>query len=316
MRSETRTASVPIIMLTGADCESDKVTGLEAGVDDYLIKPFSPRELLARIKAVMRRCAPQHADMVVEIAACKLDPASRRIVGAGQDIELGALEFRMLRFFMTHPGRVYSRAQLLDEIWGNSVYVEERTVDVHIRRLRQALEPTGHKGLLGDRARGRVTASAATCPSRPAPPAARPVLPLRTTLRLPRDIGVHATEYLAALPGRNWKSNMRNAFSALVIASSFALLVPDNRTQAVARADTAFRSRPIAGRSIARARRSRHAFAGSIEADSSSRGSSRSVSSASSCSTPAPGLNDRCGVGIVRLRNGHWRAAPTTSRHT
>jgi two-component system, OmpR family, phosphate regulon response regulator PhoB len=148
MRSETRTAGIPIIMLTGRDCESDKITGLEAGVDDYLIKPFSPRELLARIKAVMRRCAPQHADMVVEIAGLRLDPASRRIIGAGQDIELGALEFRMLRFFMTHPGRVYSRAQLLDEIWGNNVYVEERTVDVHIRRLRQALEPTGHKGLL------------------------------------------------------------------------------------------------------------------------------------------------------------------------
>ena len=141
LRAETRTMAVPIILLTGRDGESDKITGLEAGVDDYLIKPFSPRELLARIKAVMRRCAPQHADMVVEIAGLKLDPASRRIVGDGQDIELGALEFRMLRFFMTHPGRVYSRAQLLDEIWGNSVYVEERTVDVHIRRLRKTLEP-------------------------------------------------------------------------------------------------------------------------------------------------------------------------------
>jgi two-component system phosphate regulon response regulator PhoB len=148
LRAEARTLGIPIIMLTGRDHESDKVTGLEAGVDDYLIKPFSPRELLARIKAVMRRCAPQHADMVVEIAGLRLDPASRRITGNGQDIELGALEFRMLRFFMTHPGRVYSRAQLLDEIWGNNVYVEERTVDVHIRRLRQALEPAGHKGLL------------------------------------------------------------------------------------------------------------------------------------------------------------------------
>lgn len=148
LRSESRTLGVPIIMLTGRDCESDKITGLEAGVDDYLIKPFSPRELLARIRAVMRRCAPQHADMVVEIAGLRLDPASRRICGGGRDIELGALEFRMLRFFMTHPGRVYSRAQLLDEVWGNNVYVEERTVDVHIRRLRQALEPTGHKGLL------------------------------------------------------------------------------------------------------------------------------------------------------------------------
>jgi two-component system, OmpR family, phosphate regulon response regulator PhoB len=148
LRSESRTHAIPIILLTGRDGESDKITGLEAGADDYLIKPFSPRELLARIKAVMRRCAPQHADMVVEIAGLRLDPASRRIVGNGQDIELGALEFRMLRFFMTHPGRVYSRAQLLDEIWGNNVYVEERTVDVHIRRLRQALEPTGHKDLL------------------------------------------------------------------------------------------------------------------------------------------------------------------------
>ena len=148
LRAEQRTAAVPIILLTGRVEESDKITGLEAGADDYLVKPFSPRELLARIKAVMRRCAPQHSDMVVEIAGLKLDPASRRIVGGGQDIELGALEFRMLRFFMTHPGRVYSRAQLLDEIWGNNVYVEERTVDVHIRRLRQALEPTGHKDLL------------------------------------------------------------------------------------------------------------------------------------------------------------------------
>src|SRR3954471_3606674 len=148
LRAESRSQAVPIILLTGRDAESDKITGLEAGADDYLIKPFSPRELLARIKAVMRRCAPQHADMVVEIAGLKLDPASRRIVANGGDIELGALEFRMLRFFMTHPGRVYSRAQLLDEIWGNNVYVEERTVDVHIRRLRQALEPTGHKGLL------------------------------------------------------------------------------------------------------------------------------------------------------------------------
>jgi two-component system phosphate regulon response regulator PhoB len=148
LRSESRTAAVPIILLTGRVTESDKITGLEAGADDFIAKPFSPRELLARIKAVMRRCAPQHADMVVEIAGLKLDPASRRIVGNGRDIELGALEFRMLRFFMTHPGRVYTRAQLLDEIWGNNVYVEERTVDVHIRRLRQALEPTGHKDLL------------------------------------------------------------------------------------------------------------------------------------------------------------------------
>jgi two-component system phosphate regulon response regulator PhoB len=142
------TSQTPVILLTAKSEELDRVIGLEIGADDYVTKPFSPRELLARIKAVLRRCAPQHSDMVVEIAGLRLDPASRRITGNGQDIELGALEFRMLRFFMTHPGRVYSRAQLLDEIWGNNVYVEERTVDVHIRRLRQALEPTGHKDLL------------------------------------------------------------------------------------------------------------------------------------------------------------------------
>jgi two-component system phosphate regulon response regulator PhoB len=148
LRSQDSTIGIPIILLTGRDSESDRITGLEAGADDYLVKPFSQRELLVRIKAVMRRCSPQHADLVAEVAGLRLDPASRRIVGNGQDIELGALEFRMLRFFMTHPGRVYSRAQLLDEIWGNSVYVEERTVDVHIRRLRQVLEPSGHKGLI------------------------------------------------------------------------------------------------------------------------------------------------------------------------
>jgi two-component system phosphate regulon response regulator PhoB len=180
LRSEPRTRAVPIILLTGRDGESDKITGLEAGADDYLIKPFSPRELLARIKAVVRRCSPQHADMVVEIAGLRLDPASRRIVGCGRDIDLGALEFRMLRFFMTHPGRVFSRAQLLDEIWGNNVYVEERTVDVHIRRLRQALEPTGHKDLL-ETVRGvgycfRRDLPAEAPLRQPALPAAQPVL--------------------------------------------------------------------------------------------------------------------------------------------
>ena len=143
-----RFAKMPFVFLTALSDRDNELKGRQLGADDYVTKPFSPRELLARIKTVLRRCAPQHADMVVEVAGLKLDPASRRITGSGQDIELGALEFRMLRFFMTHPGRVYSRAQLLDEIWGNNVYVEERTVDVHIRRLRQALEPTGHKELL------------------------------------------------------------------------------------------------------------------------------------------------------------------------
>src|SRR4051794_28104894 len=148
LRSESRTVAVPIILLTGRDGESDKITGLEAGADDYIIKPFSPRELLARIKAVMRRCAPQLTDDVVEIAGLKVDPAAHRVSGGGNEIDLGVTEFRMLHFFMTHPERVYSRAQLLDEVWGDHVFVEERTVDVHIRRLRQALAPTGHDRLI------------------------------------------------------------------------------------------------------------------------------------------------------------------------
>ena len=179
LRAESRSAAVPIILLTGRDGESDKITGLEAGADDYLVKPFSTRELLARIKALMRRCAPQHADIAVEIAGLRLDPASRRIVADGQAIELGALEFRMLRFFMTHPEHVYSRAQLLDAIWGANVYVEERTVDVHIRRLRQALEPTGHKDLL------ETVRSVGYCFRRDFPLAAPPRLPV---LQRARDL--------------------------------------------------------------------------------------------------------------------------------
>ena len=148
LRSDHRTARVPAIILTARSRESERIAGLEAGADDFMTKPFSPRELLARIRAVMRRCAPQLSDMVVSIGGLTLDPASRRISAGGRGIELGDLEFRMLRFFMTHPGRVYSRAQLLDAVWGDHVFVEERTVDVHIRRLREALEPTGHDVLL------------------------------------------------------------------------------------------------------------------------------------------------------------------------
>ncbi len=128
--------------------ETDKVTGLEAGADDYMTKPFSPRELLARIKAVIRRRAPLLSDEVVEIAGLRLDPAAHRITGNGQKIDLKATEFRLLHFFMTHPDRIYSRAQLLDEVWGDHVFVEERTVDVHIRRVRQVLAPSGHEGLI------------------------------------------------------------------------------------------------------------------------------------------------------------------------
>ena len=148
LRGDQRTADIPIIMLTARAQESDKVTALDAGVDDYITKPFSLRELLARIRAVMRRCAPQLGDDVIEIAGLKLEAVVHRASCGGHDIELGDIEFRMLHFFMTHAERVYSRAQLLDEVWGDRVFVEERTVDVHIRRLRQALAPTGHDRLI------------------------------------------------------------------------------------------------------------------------------------------------------------------------
>ena len=139
LRNDPRTKEIPIIMLTARTGETDRVAGLEAGVDDYITKPFFPRELLARIRAVMRRCVPQLTGEVVEISGVRIDPAARRITCNGRDIELGDIEFRMLHFFMTHPERVYSRAQLLDEVWGDRVFVEERTVDVHIRRLRKAI---------------------------------------------------------------------------------------------------------------------------------------------------------------------------------
>ena len=148
LRTDQRTKDIPIIMLTGRDQETDKVTGLEAGADDYITKPFSPRELLARIKAVIRRRAPLLSEETVDVAGVRLDPAAHRISCADHNIDLGATEFRLLHFFMTHPDRVYSRAQLLDEVWGDHVFVEERTVDVHIRRLRQALHPAGRAALI------------------------------------------------------------------------------------------------------------------------------------------------------------------------
>ena len=148
LRTDQRTKDIPIIMLTARAQEQDMIAGLEGGADDYVTKPFSPRELLARIKAVMRRRAPQLTDDIVEIAGLKLDPVAHRVSAAGANIVLGPTEFRMLHFFMTHTERVYSRTQLLDEVWGDHVFVEERTVDVHIRRLRQALESTRHDGLV------------------------------------------------------------------------------------------------------------------------------------------------------------------------
>lgn len=148
LRADQRTKDIPIIMLTARAEERDAIAGLEGGADDYVTKPFSPKELLARIKAVMRRRAPQLTEDMVEIAGLRLDPVAHRVSAAGENVALGPTEFRMLHFFMTHTERVYSRAQLLDEVWGDHVFVEERTVDVHIRRLRQALEPSKHDSLV------------------------------------------------------------------------------------------------------------------------------------------------------------------------
>jgi len=148
MRADQRLKNVPIIMLTARAEERDKVLGLDTGADDYITKPFSPRELMARIKAVLRRRAPQMTEDPVEIGGLRLDPVSHRVFGNGTPLELGPTEFRLLHFLMTHPERVYSRSQLLDHVWGDHVFVEERTVDVHIRRLRSALEPTGHNRLI------------------------------------------------------------------------------------------------------------------------------------------------------------------------
>ncbi len=148
LRSDPRTKAIPIIMLTARAEERDKVAGLEAGADDYITKPFSLRELVARIKALLRRRAPELTDDAVEIAGLRLDPVSHRVTGGPERLELGPTEFRLLHFLMTHPDHIYSRAQLLDQVWGDHVFLEERTVDVHIRRLRQALSLSGHDALI------------------------------------------------------------------------------------------------------------------------------------------------------------------------
>jgi two-component system, OmpR family, phosphate regulon response regulator PhoB len=142
-RDATRTRGLPIIMLTARAEEADKVVGLDAGADDYLAKPFSTHELMARIRAVLRRKAPQALDTVVELGELRLDPATRRVTrrtGAQPlEVRIGPTEFKLLHFLMTHPERVHSRSQLLDRVWGDHVFIEERTVDVHVKRLRDAL---------------------------------------------------------------------------------------------------------------------------------------------------------------------------------
>jgi two-component system phosphate regulon response regulator PhoB len=144
LRKDPNTRDIPIIMLTARADESDKITGLEGGADDYMTKPFSARELVARIQALLRRMAPAGNDERVEFAGLVLDQASHRVLADGHAVSLGPTEYRMLKFLMTHPDRVYARSQLLDRVWGGNVYVEERTVDVHIRRLRKALEASGY----------------------------------------------------------------------------------------------------------------------------------------------------------------------------
>ncbi len=144
-RGVARTRELPIIMLTARSEEADKISGLDAGADDYLVKPFSTKELLARIRAVLRRKAPEALDSAVEVAGLRLDPATRRVTrsidGEPREVRIGPTEFRLLHFLMTHTERVHSRAQLLDRVWGDHVFIEERTVDVHVKRLREALTP-------------------------------------------------------------------------------------------------------------------------------------------------------------------------------
>jgi two-component system phosphate regulon response regulator PhoB len=140
-RADARTRAIPILMLTARGDEPDKVAGLDAGADDYITKPFSTQELLARIRAVLRRRAPEQAAEAVELGGLLLDAAAHRVAYQGTELRLGPTEFKLLRYFMKHPERVHSRAQLLDKVWGDHVFIEERTVDVHVKRLREALGP-------------------------------------------------------------------------------------------------------------------------------------------------------------------------------
>jgi len=144
LKRDEMTRQIPVVMLTARGEEEDKVRGLEVGADDYITKPFSPKELMARLKAVMRRSSPTSLDDIIDVQGLKLDPVSHRVTCNDEPLDMGPTEFKMLHFFMTHQERVYSREQLLNNVWGTNVYVEDRTVDVHIRRLRKALEMGGY----------------------------------------------------------------------------------------------------------------------------------------------------------------------------
>ncbi|OEF28642.1 phosphate regulon transcriptional regulator PhoB [Vibrio rumoiensis] len=148
LKREELTRNIPVVMLTARGEEEDKVRGLEVGADDYITKPFSPKELVARLKAVIRRVTPTALEDVIDVQGLKLDPVSHRVTANEAAVDMGPTEFKMLHFFMTHQERVYSREQLLNNVWGTNVYVEDRTVDVHIRRLRKALELAGHDKLV------------------------------------------------------------------------------------------------------------------------------------------------------------------------
>jgi len=148
LRGNALTKTIPIIMLTARSDELDKVKGLEVGADDYITKPFSPRELNARIKAVLRRKAPELTEDILKINGLELNPVSHRVTGNNKPLEMGPTEFRLLHFFMSNPERVYSRSQLLDKVWGSQIFIEDRTVDVHIRRLRNILTQSQHENLI------------------------------------------------------------------------------------------------------------------------------------------------------------------------
>lgn len=161
-RADVRTRGIPILMLTARGDEPDKVAGLDAGADDYITKPFSTQELLARIRAVLRRRAPERVEDTVSIADLQLDAAAHRVSWQGRPVKVGPTEFKLLHFLMKHPERVHSRQQLLDKVWGDHVFIEERTVDVHVKRLREALGPQA--GALVETVRGagyRITAQPA-----------------------------------------------------------------------------------------------------------------------------------------------------------
>jgi two-component system phosphate regulon response regulator PhoB len=148
LKSSPTTHDLPIIMVTARGEEEDKVRGLNLGCDDYLAKPFSIAELVARIQAVLRRTLPGGADETMSVAGLQVDAASQRVTAKGTPVHLGPTEYRLLHFFVSHPERVYTREQVLDRVWGQNVYVEERTVDVHIRRLRKALAPHGYDAMI------------------------------------------------------------------------------------------------------------------------------------------------------------------------